>query len=64
MGSLVDVNYRFSEEGTDAAKYDRKTWPYLRDLARDHPESGVHFQRTCLSFLPTYLLLKILCELT
>lgn len=33
-----------SIRGTDAAQYDRDTWLPLADLARHHPEAGVHFQ--------------------
>ena len=37
-------NLRVSKKGTDAAEWDRKTWPELKTLAAEHPESGVHFQ--------------------
>ncbi|MCJ1397204.1 hypothetical protein MMC11_000396 [Xylographa trunciseda] len=30
--------------GTDAAEWDKNTWPYLRDLAQNHPDAGIHFQ--------------------
>lgn len=30
--------------GTDAAKYDADTWPVLDELAKSHPESGMHYQ--------------------
>ena len=33
-----------SVSGTRAAEWDRNTWPPLEDLARNHPEAGVHFQ--------------------
>ena len=33
-----------SAKGTQAAKREEKTWPHLMWLARDHPDSGVHFQ--------------------
>lgn len=33
-------------EGTPSAEYERDTWPELARLARDLPESGVHFQDT------------------
>lgn len=33
-----------SIRGTPAAAWERNTWPVLEDLARNHPESGVHFQ--------------------
>ncbi len=34
-----------SVKGTDAADWDKNTWPPLQDLAQSHPEAGVHFQR-------------------
>ena len=30
--------------GTEAAEWDKNTWGPLEDLARNHPEAGVHFQ--------------------
>ncbi|KAF2688424.1 D-amino-acid oxidase [Lentithecium fluviatile CBS 122367] len=33
-----------SVRGTTAAEYDKNTWAPLEDLARNHPEAGVHFQ--------------------
>jgi D-amino-acid oxidase len=33
-----------SIRGTEAAEWDRNTWAPLEDLARNHPEAGVHFQ--------------------
>lgn len=33
-----------SEKGTAAAEWDRNTWSALQDLAKNHPEAGVHFQ--------------------
>lgn len=38
-----------SVKGTDAAEWDKNTWPPLRDLAQNRPEAGVHFQRETLS---------------
>jgi D-amino-acid oxidase len=35
-----------SVKGTEAADWDRNTWEPLADLARNHPEAGVHFQST------------------
>ncbi|KAI4107684.1 MAG: hypothetical protein LQ339_002590 [Xanthoria mediterranea] len=37
-----------SEAGTEAAEWDKTTWPELEDLARHHPEAGVHFQDTAI----------------
>lgn len=36
--------YSVSIGGTEAAKWDKDTWGPLADLARNHPEAGVHFQ--------------------
>lgn len=33
-----------SVRGTKAADWDKETWAPLEDLARNHPEAGVHFQ--------------------
>ncbi|KIW00468.1 uncharacterized protein PV09_07992 [Verruconis gallopava] len=33
-----------SVRGTQLAEYDKNTWGPLEDLARNHPEAGVHFQ--------------------
>ena len=33
-----------STDGTEAAEWDKNTWPELRNLAVNHPEAGVHFQ--------------------
>ncbi|KAL8733408.1 MAG: hypothetical protein Q9181_003593 [Wetmoreana brouardii] len=37
-----------SEAGTEAAEWDRNTWPELQKLASDYPEAGVHFQDTAI----------------
>ncbi len=37
---------RVSAKGTPSEGWDRNTWAPLADLARNHPEAGVHFQRT------------------
>ncbi|KAI4272835.1 MAG: hypothetical protein LQ337_005024 [Flavoplaca oasis] len=37
-----------SEAGTEAAEWDQNTWPELEDLAKHHPEAGVHFQDTAI----------------
>ncbi|KAL8726598.1 MAG: hypothetical protein Q9166_006633 [cf. Caloplaca sp. 2 TL-2023] len=37
-----------SEAGTEAAEWDKETWPELEDLARHHPEAGIHFQDTAI----------------
>lgn len=31
--------------GTPAQEWDKNTWAPLADLARNHPEAGVHFQQ-------------------
>ncbi|KAE8384897.1 hypothetical protein BDV23DRAFT_176706 [Aspergillus alliaceus] len=33
-----------STRGTKAADWDRRTWIALEDLARNHPDAGIHFQ--------------------
>ncbi|RMZ85836.1 hypothetical protein DV737_g428, partial [Chaetothyriales sp. CBS 132003] len=33
-----------SKRGTEAAQWDRDTWAPLADLAKNHPDAGVHFQ--------------------
>ncbi|RMJ29087.1 D-amino acid oxidase [Aspergillus sp. HF37] len=33
-----------SPSGTEAAEWDKATWHPLEDLARNHPDAGVHFQ--------------------
>ena len=35
---------RVSVRGSEAAEWDKNTWPPFEDLARNHPEAGVHFQ--------------------
>lgn len=33
-----------SVRGTNSAEYDKNTWAPLEDLAKNHPDAGVHFQ--------------------
>ena len=40
---------RVSVKDTTAAEWDKNTWAPLQDLARNHPEAGVHFQGQQLS---------------
>ena len=35
-----------SYKDTRPAEWDGRTWPYLQDLAQNHPEAGIHFQGT------------------
>ncbi|SLM39478.1 d-amino-acid oxidase [Lasallia pustulata] len=35
-----------SAKGSKDAEWDRNTWPVLEDLAKNHPEAGIHFQHT------------------
>jgi hypothetical protein len=37
--------HRVSVKGTPAQEWDKNTWEPLADLARNHPEAGVHFQK-------------------
>ena len=41
---LTTKNVSVSVRGTEAAEWDKNTWPPLEDLAQNHPEAGVHFQ--------------------
>ena len=43
------VNAAVSIKGTPAAEWDRNTWPVLDELARNHPEAGIHFQSKATS---------------
>ncbi|KAL9612309.1 MAG: hypothetical protein Q9167_003088 [Letrouitia subvulpina] len=43
-----DPSRSISEAGSEAAEWDKNTWPELEKLARSHPEAGVHFQDTAL----------------
>lgn len=36
--------YSVSARDSPASQWDRNTWPALENLARNHPEAGVHFQ--------------------
>ncbi|RDW73396.1 hypothetical protein BP6252_07303 [Coleophoma cylindrospora] len=38
-------------EGSDQARYEANTWPWLSDLAKNHPEAGIHFQQCKLHTL-------------
>jgi hypothetical protein len=42
--TFVEIVYSVSVRGSPAAERDRNTWPALENLARNHPEAGVHFQ--------------------
>lgn len=37
---------RVSAKGTPAQTWDRDTWAAFADLAQNHPEAGLHFQKT------------------
>lgn len=47
-----------SVRGTQAAEWDKNTWAPLEDLARNHPEAGVHFQGRTGKLLMGMLLTK------
>ncbi|KAL8966538.1 MAG: hypothetical protein Q9197_005923 [Variospora fuerteventurae] len=54
---IQDYDIEISEAGTEAAGWDKNTWPELENLAKNHPEAGVHFQG-CFAFVrPTRVLL-------
>lgn len=42
--SEYNTSRRVSSSGTEAAEWDKATWRPLEDLARNHPDAGVHFQ--------------------
>ena len=44
------ANYdNYAELGSRANVLEEATWPYLQDLAQNHPDAGIHFQDTkCL----------------
>ena len=67
LSAVSDVNLcdvflrlasRVSQEGTEAAEWDRNTWPELRNLAENHPEAGVHFQGRSVELLRLAVLTK------
>lgn len=35
---------RFGKAGSDAADWEKATWPFLKELAEKHPEAGLHFR--------------------
>lgn len=43
-GRLIISPYSVGARGTKPAEYEKDTWAPLEDLARNHPEAGVHFQ--------------------
>lgn len=54
LGFPMTCRYFFSEltngsrvgvQGSAHAEYEKKTWPVLQELAQNHPEAGIHFQR-------------------
>lgn len=36
--------YRFGKAGSQAAQYEKDTWPYLREITEKYPEAGIHFR--------------------
>lgn len=39
----------FAKEGTNEARWEAETWPFLSELAKNVPEAGIHFQSKCTS---------------
>lgn len=37
---------RVGAKDSQLAEWEKHTWPLLENLARSHPEAGIHFQRT------------------
>ena len=46
ISMLTFSRYSVSKAGTEAAEWDKKTWPELQRLAEDVAEAGIHFQGT------------------
>lgn len=45
-------NSSMNEDDSKEAQWERKTWPHLAELARNHLGAGIHFQSlSCSSFL-------------
>lgn len=44
MSVLILLVHRVSAEGSAGARRETNTWPVLEELARNHPEVGIHFQ--------------------
>jgi hypothetical protein len=42
---LISCGSSVSYTGTDSAEWDKNTWGPLEDLARNHPDAGIHFQK-------------------
>lgn len=36
--------YRVGKLGSPQGEWERATWPYLAELAKNHPDAGIHFQ--------------------
>ncbi|KAI9754170.1 MAG: translation initiation factor eIF-2B subunit alpha [Chaenotheca gracillima] len=47
-GHGTDGRFSVSITGTEAAEWDKNTWPELNRLAADVPEAGVHYQDTVI----------------
>lgn len=36
------------KQGSDHARWERETWPYLKEITEKHPEAGIHFLGTLI----------------
>ena len=52
------MTLRVSKANTPAAQWDRDTFPYLYDLAKNHPEAGVHFLSMAAVLSSVYYILS------
>ncbi|KAF3483114.1 uncharacterized protein GIQ15_02438 [Arthroderma uncinatum] len=43
---FVSPWYSVGAEGSAHARWETNTWPVLEDLAQNHPEAGIHFQKS------------------
>lgn len=42
--TFADRYNRFGKGGTSAAKWEKATWPVLKEITENHPEAGIHFR--------------------
>ena len=41
---IAPLCFRVGKEGSDHARWERETWPYLKEIAEKYPEAGIHFR--------------------
>lgn len=37
------LSNRVGKEGSDHERWERETWPYLKEITEKYPEAGIHF---------------------